>query len=215
MFKFSMKDDIDLLKELSAINPFSGDRSNKWAEIAENFMISHKGISLDRRRCRERTTLLISYFKADDRKKLYRSGTEEEYGEKEQLLQDVLDLSEQVKVTKKEQGKEESEKGKVIRKRAIENLKTAISDENDANSNDGLCGSQGVKRRKSRAMIDFLHHKAESENNLNKEKIQLEKKKLELEEKRQVLDQERFRLEKEERTATIDLFRQLINQKQN
>lgn len=91
----------------------------------------------------------------------------------------------------------------------------AISDENDANSNDGLCGSQGVKRRKSSAMIDFLHHKAESENNLNKEKIQLEKKKLELEEKRQVLDQERFRLEKEERTAMIDLFRQLINQKQN
>lgn len=64
-------------------------------------------------------------------------------------------------------------------------------------------------------MLDFLHHKAESENNLNEENIHLEKKKLELVEKQQVLDQERFRLEKEERTAMIDLFRQLINQKQN
>lgn len=64
-------------------------------------------------------------------------------------------------------------------------------------------------------MLDFLHHKAESENNLNEENIHLEKKKLELVEKQQVLDEERFRLEKEERTAMIDLFRQLINQKQN
>lgn len=64
-------------------------------------------------------------------------------------------------------------------------------------------------------MLDFLHDKAESENNLNEENIHLEKKKLELVEKQQVLDQERFRLEKEERTAMIDLFRQLINQKQN
>lgn len=62
-------------------------------------------------------------------------------------------------------------------------------------------------------MTDFLHHKSESENTLNKEKIKLEKKKLKLEEKRQVPDQERFRLEKEERAAMIDLFRQLINQK--
>lgn len=41
-------------------------------------------------------------------------------------------------------------------------------------------------------MIDFLHRKAESENNFNKEKIQLEKKKVELEEYRQQLDQKRF-----------------------
>lgn len=35
-----MKDDIlDFLDKYKAINPFSGERSNKWAEIAENFMI--------------------------------------------------------------------------------------------------------------------------------------------------------------------------------
>lgn len=39
MFRSSMKDDIDFLDKYKAINPFSGERSNKWAEIAENFMI--------------------------------------------------------------------------------------------------------------------------------------------------------------------------------
>lgn len=61
MFRFSMKDDIDLLKEVSAINPFSGDGSNKWAEIAKKILISHDGISLDRRRCRESITLEVSF----------------------------------------------------------------------------------------------------------------------------------------------------------
>lgn len=39
MFRSSMKDDVDFLDKYKAINPFSGERSNKWAEIAENFMI--------------------------------------------------------------------------------------------------------------------------------------------------------------------------------
>ncbi|XP_062580715.1 uncharacterized protein LOC134242626 [Saccostrea cucullata] len=176
MFRFSMKDDIELLKEVSSVNPFSGDSVNKWAEIAENFMMAHEGVALDGRRCRERTSLLLSYFKADDRDKLYRSGTDEEYGEKEQLLQEVLELSEQVKF-KTEKGKDESQKAQLIRKRAIENMKTATSDEND----DSQCS---VKRRKSNTMIDFLTHKTESENKLNQEKIELEKKKLELDEKK-------------------------------
>lgn len=43
-------------------------------------------------------------------------GTEEEFGENKQLLHEVLDLSEQVKVNKKDQEKEERETGKIIRK---------------------------------------------------------------------------------------------------
>lgn len=39
MFRSSMKDDIDCFYKYQAINPFSGERSNKWAEIAEKFMI--------------------------------------------------------------------------------------------------------------------------------------------------------------------------------
>ena len=68
MFSFSVKHDIDLLICVTAVNPFAGDASNKWCEIAE----SNEGAAIDGRRCRERTSLLLSYFKADDREKLYR-----------------------------------------------------------------------------------------------------------------------------------------------
>lgn len=75
--KFSMKVDIDLWKGLAAFNPFFGAGCNNWAEIAENLTISHKGIFLDGRRCRERTRsrgqlFAVLFFKADDSKKLYR-----------------------------------------------------------------------------------------------------------------------------------------------
>ena len=36
--KFSLKHDIDLLFYVTAVNPFVGDASNKWCEIAESFM---------------------------------------------------------------------------------------------------------------------------------------------------------------------------------
>lgn len=32
---FSMKDVFDLLKDVAAVNPLSGDSANKWVEIAE------------------------------------------------------------------------------------------------------------------------------------------------------------------------------------
>ena len=72
MFRFSVKHDIDLLICLTAVNPFAGDASNKWCEIAENFMEIYEGVAIDGSRCRWRTSLLLSYFKADNREKLYR-----------------------------------------------------------------------------------------------------------------------------------------------
>ncbi|XP_062600495.1 uncharacterized protein LOC134262119 [Saccostrea cucullata] len=140
-FRFFMKDDIDLLKEVLSVNPFSGDSVNKWAEIAENFMMVHQEKALDGRRCQERTSLLLAFSKEKNRDKLLRHGTDEENVEKEQLLQEVLALSEQAKF-KTEKGKDESQKTQLIRKRAIKNMKTDTSDEND----DSQCS---VKRRKS------------------------------------------------------------------
>ena len=72
MFRFSVKHDIDLLICVTAFNRVAGDASNKLCEIAENFMEIYEGVAIDGRRCRERTSLLLSCFKADDREKLYR-----------------------------------------------------------------------------------------------------------------------------------------------
>jgi hypothetical protein len=55
MFRFSVKDDIDLLICVAAVNPYTGNSNNKWSEIAEDFKDTHPGVSIDGRRCRERT----------------------------------------------------------------------------------------------------------------------------------------------------------------
>ena len=41
--------------------------------------------------------------------------------------------------------------------------------------------------------------------------MELERKRLEVEERRQTLNQERFMLEKEERKAMMELFKELVN----
>ncbi|KAL3221781.1 hypothetical protein MRX96_050189 [Rhipicephalus microplus] len=45
---------------------------------------------------KERVDLLIGYFRQQDTVNLRKSGTEEQYGEREQLLQDVSDLIREV-----------------------------------------------------------------------------------------------------------------------
>ncbi|KAH8009526.1 hypothetical protein HPB51_018172 [Rhipicephalus microplus] len=45
---------------------------------------------------KERVELLIGYFRQQDTVNLRKSGTEEQYGEREQLLQDVSDLMREV-----------------------------------------------------------------------------------------------------------------------
>ncbi|KAH8009540.1 hypothetical protein HPB51_018186 [Rhipicephalus microplus] len=45
---------------------------------------------------KERVDLLIGYFRQQDTVNLRKSGTEEQYGEREQLLQDVSDLMREV-----------------------------------------------------------------------------------------------------------------------
>ncbi|XP_061196548.1 uncharacterized protein LOC133204818 [Saccostrea echinata] len=212
MFRFSVKHDIDLLICVTAVNPYAGDAANKWSEIAESFMEIYDGVAIDGRRCRERTSLLLSYFKSEDREKLYRSGCDEDYSKKEQLLQEVLELSESQHQQKKEKQKE-NEKGMLIRKKAMENMTASTASlTTDPREDDEL---PVLKRKRSSnsatSMIEFLQKKTDSENQLSKEKIELEKKRVEVEEKRQVLDQERIALEKEERKAMIDLFKELIN----
>lgn len=63
--RFSSKDDINLLKEVLSENPFT-DKS-KWNNIAENLKENaEKVFSVDARRVRERTQLLLQQFKTEN-----------------------------------------------------------------------------------------------------------------------------------------------------
>ncbi|KAJ3614857.1 hypothetical protein NHX12_018427 [Muraenolepis orangiensis] len=94
--RFSARHDILLLREVIAENPFTTNESSvrHWARIAEILRASlqHEYFHVDARRCRERTLLLLDYYKKQDFFSLRRNGTEDLYAEKEALLYEVLEL---------------------------------------------------------------------------------------------------------------------------
>ncbi|CAN7991020.1 unnamed protein product, partial [Ixodes pacificus] len=92
--RFSAQDDISLLQEVHALNPF--EDPSRWAQIANN-LLSATGKSFNARAVRDRLDLLIAQFAAEDRANLRRSGTEEQYSEKEHLLQEIADLTREFK----------------------------------------------------------------------------------------------------------------------
>ncbi|CAN7951150.1 unnamed protein product, partial [Ixodes pacificus] len=87
--RFSAQDDISLLQEVHALNPF--EDPSRWAQIANN-LLSATGKSFSARAVSDRLDLLLAQFAAEDRANLRRSGTEEQYSEKEHLLE-IADLT--------------------------------------------------------------------------------------------------------------------------
>ena len=71
--RFSAEDDINLLKEVVAENPFL-DRS-KWTVTANNMASATKHTTMDTRRARERTMLLLQQYTTEERESLRRYST--------------------------------------------------------------------------------------------------------------------------------------------
>ncbi|CAL8273266.1 uncharacterized protein si:dkey-45d16.4 isoform X1 [Gadus morhua] len=121
--RFSARHDIILLREVIAQNPFSTKDSSVrlWARIAEIITASMQDeyFEVDARRCRERTLLLLDYYKKQDFFRLRRSGTEALYAEKEDLLHEVMDLEARKSSQKTPRVQEASE---LVRKAAPEDL---------------------------------------------------------------------------------------------
>ncbi|KAH9367118.1 hypothetical protein HPB48_014744 [Haemaphysalis longicornis] len=88
--RFTVEDDINLLKEICAENPFKDSKA--WLVIAKNIEVGTKRI-FTVRAIRDRCDLLLAQFVHEDRTNLKKSGTEEQYDEKHHLLQDTLDLA--------------------------------------------------------------------------------------------------------------------------
>ncbi|CAB4042009.1 Hypothetical predicted protein, partial [Paramuricea clavata] len=82
--------DILLCKEVLARRPSS---PMEWESVAETlseiFSIAEKVVILKGRGCRERVDRLLMKYNEEDKKNLKKSGTEEEYSELHQLLEDI------------------------------------------------------------------------------------------------------------------------------
>ena len=64
--RFAVGDDIKLLKEVVAVNPFK--HKGKWQEIGDK--ISTSKFQIDGRRARERTQLMMSQYKKETNENL-------------------------------------------------------------------------------------------------------------------------------------------------
>lgn len=91
-FRFSVRNDIDLLKLVVEQNPYGaphGGRLHKWQAIADTLRDS--GIDIDFRRARDRTALLLEQWRQQDINHLKRSssGNHEDHAQKFQLLDQI------------------------------------------------------------------------------------------------------------------------------
>ncbi|ETV98382.1 hypothetical protein H310_09071 [Aphanomyces invadans] len=93
-FRFKGCTDVDLLKEVKHVRPFEAPRGEvrkRWTEVTEHLQrIIGDGITVNV--TRKRFDDLMTAFHEDTMAALRASGTEEEYEEREQLLQDIHDL---------------------------------------------------------------------------------------------------------------------------
>ncbi|XP_011863229.1 PREDICTED: uncharacterized protein LOC105559497 [Vollenhovia emeryi] len=87
--RFTILDDLILLREVSRLNPY--EESDRWKAVAERVVsATQKNFSL---RCvKEHVDHLLKIWAREGRAHLRKSGTEEQYNEKEGLLQQIQDL---------------------------------------------------------------------------------------------------------------------------
>lgn len=87
--RFAVEDDLQLLREVLRLNPFTD--THQWTSVAHAVNVA-RDKEFTSRGCRERTELLIGLLRKKEWVNLRKFGTEEIYKEKEALLQRVSDL---------------------------------------------------------------------------------------------------------------------------
>ena len=129
--RFQARDDVLLLRELAAVeSPFIRGASC-WEAIATNLMeeFPEKFGKITARFLRERATNLMEAFLKADTKQRKQSGTEEEFKEKEELMESLRekfakrDSQKQASLSAKQKEKEDRERGEQIRGDALLALK--------------------------------------------------------------------------------------------
>ncbi|XP_020794133.2 trichohyalin [Boleophthalmus pectinirostris] len=226
--RFSARHDILLLREVIAQNPFASKESGKiWARVGEiiTAALQDESFEVDARRCRERTMLLLDYYKKQDFTSLRRFGSERLYAQKEDLLHEVLELeAERGAVISGDSIKYQDEE---LNKRAIEEL-TLLEQEkptltHTTHATDGeeeheelaelsaLSAAPTAKRpcqcccQTYSEILSFLEKRSESEQRLREEELALRREELEIQRSKIALERERLGSERRERERRFEL----------
>ncbi|XP_041375518.1 DNA ligase 1-like isoform X1 [Gigantopelta aegis] len=163
-----------LLREVNVNVPFSDPV--KWNAVAKALNAAlNPEKAITSRTVRERTQRLMDKHRADKLQSVKKSGTNEEYGERELLLTEILQLEKEAEIKIHEnkiknkddvktlsKTKEDTKGGKFIRKRAMESL-TQISDDSDGDNGGELKQPKKERKRKEDPFLEMMRAKLDLE----------------------------------------------------
>ncbi|KAM5136079.1 uncharacterized protein ACMZJ9_018583 [Mantella aurantiaca] len=232
--RFAAHHDIILLREVVQHNPFwVRELGQVWAAVAERMSaaLQGEGFQVDGRRCRERTALLLDYYKRQNFAMLRRGGTEAMYMEKEELLRKILELeSEKWEVGSDPRHREALGDTHCVNiseeslRRSQEEASTTHAME--SKQEEGGAGERPAKRQECDGcckayarILQHLERRAEAEQRLREEELALRREELQLQRERAALERERqeaerrererrFELEREERQVILEILRE-------
>ncbi|KAM3921358.1 uncharacterized protein RB166_010743 isoform 2-T2 [Leptodactylus fuscus] len=221
--RFAAHHDILLLREVIHHNPFwVREFGQVWAAVAERMSsaLQSEGFEVDGRRCRERTALLLDYYKRQNYAMLRRGGTEAMYMEKEDLLQKILELESE----KREVGSDPRHRDPIRDTMSItvteETLRRAQEDASippvlESKQEDNNLGERPVRKRECEGccsayarILQHLERRAEAEQRLREEELALRREELQLQRERAALERERQEAERKERERRFELERE-------
>ncbi|XP_061590690.1 uncharacterized protein si:dkey-45d16.4 isoform X1 [Cololabis saira] len=222
--RFSARHDIILLREVIAKNPFASKEPGRiWARVGEiiTAALQEENFEVDARRCRERTMLLLDYYKKQDFPSLRRFGTERLYAQKEDLLHDVLELEAEKGLLASGDAPKYQEEER--RSRTIDELTLPEPDKPNINQVHAadpeqeceqiaeLSAAPTAKRpcqcccQTYSEILSFLEKRSDAEHRLREEELGLRREELEIQRSKIAMERERLEAERKEREQRFEL----------
>ncbi|XP_067355766.1 trichohyalin isoform X2 [Channa argus] len=240
--RFSARHDIILLREVIAQNPFASKEPGRtWARVGEiiTAALKDENFEVDARRCRERTMLLLDYYKKQDFSSLRRFGTERLYAQKEDLLHEVLELEAEKGLLASSEGTKYQDDE--LRKQTTEELPQPEQDEPNTTVTQTPTTEAEEEREEMAELsaaptakqpcqcccqtyseiLSFLEKRSEAEQRLREEELSLRREELEIQRSKIAMERERlgaerkererrFELESQERQVILDLLKEKV-----
>lgn len=198
VIRFTCFQDVMLLREVVGENPFDGDAKKIWDVIANK--VGHYIPGISSRCCRERTMRLLKLFKAADFDALRRSGTEEQYSEKEQLLQEIKEL-EMEKLEQQERMIQERQQNRQTEKEIVAEIPNAtletMPSRPSSSAEDSIDEYTPRRRKNSNSITKYLTERHVAMMTIKRKQLKLEERKIQLEERKLKLEEERIKFERE------------------
>nr|XP_015830239.2 uncharacterized protein si:dkey-45d16.4 [Nothobranchius furzeri] len=222
--RFSARHDIILLREVIAQNPFGSKEPGRiWARVGEiiTAALQTENFEVDARRCRERTMLLLDYYKKQDFPSLRRFGTERLYAQKEDLLHEVLELEAERGLLASAEGAKYQDEERQTRtvdelnlpeqdKPNITQMLSAEAEEEHEQMSE-VSAAPTAKRpcqcccQTYSEILSFLEKRSEAEQRLREEELALRREELEIQRSKISLERERLEAERKERESRFEL----------